>query len=87
MAKKKSKSKKDAFEKWKAQTKIERRPNASGTNLVDQSQPVVLVKFPNGKQTLMGRWTTLCLPNRCINAVDASDEDIKQAIWGDEPVM
>jgi len=91
MAKKKLKparqKKSDAFDRWKSKVRIERRPDARGTNLVDKEQPVVVVTFPNGRQTLMGRWTGLCLPEGCFNAVDATDEQIMKAIWGDEPVM
>lgn len=72
----------------KAVTKltIERRPNANGTNLVDKDQPVVCVRWPGGTM-LMGRWSTLCLPEGTITADRATDDQIRRAICGDESVF
>jgi hypothetical protein len=66
--------------------KIIRRPNANGTNLADKTQPVIEVCLQSGP-VLMGRWTTLCLKEGAICALDATDEQIRRAIEGDESVF
>jgi hypothetical protein len=65
---------------------IERRNNAHGTNLTDKSQPIIHVRWPGGS-TLMGRWTTLCLPEGPITADKATNEQIKRALETDESVF
>lgn len=65
---------------------IERRDNAHGTNLADKNQIVIVVRGP-GFQTLMGRWTTLCLPEGSITADKATDEQIRRALNLDESVF
>jgi hypothetical protein len=67
--------------------KIIRRPNANGTNLVDKTQPVIVVYLQSGPPILMSRGTTLCLEEGAIYALDATDEQIRRAIEGDESVF
>jgi len=71
-----------------AKIKIERHKTAHGTNLVNKNQPIVIITFPNGQQTIMGSWTRLCMPDgRCLRADKATNRDILKAIGSDESVM
>lgn len=71
---------------------IERRPNAHGSNLVDQSQPTIMVSG-RGIYEFMGRWSTLCgVPDgsggtTTVNAIEASDEQIAYALLHDESIF
>jgi hypothetical protein len=62
---------------------ITRSPNAEGTNLVDKSQPVIRVRFDNGKTLLLGRWPSM----NGKPATECTDEEIRRAIEGDESVF
>ncbi|KKL90033.1 hypothetical protein LCGC14_1908680 [marine sediment metagenome] len=65
---------------------ITRWPDASGTNLADKQQPVIQVEG-QGFDVLLGRWSTLCLPEETIQADQATDAQIAEALLSDESIF
>ena len=65
---------------------ITRYPDAQGTNLVDKEQLVVRV-VGRGFDELLGRWSTLCLPDGIVQADKATDEQIAEALLSDESIF
>jgi hypothetical protein len=57
-------------------------------NTIPPEQDIVEIVDQKGKRAvLMGRWTTLCLDEGSVNALDATDEQILRAWNTDEPVF
>lgn len=56
-------------------------------NTIPPEQPIIEIYDGPKRIATMGRWSALCLPEGCINALDATDEQILRAYTTDEPVI
>jgi len=65
---------------------IERRSHARGTNLADETAPVTKVS-KGARCTLMTQATILCMDGKFTNAIEATDEEIVDALTHDESVF
>jgi hypothetical protein len=63
------------------------RRRVAHTNCIPAEQAVVEILW-NGKPIqMMGSWSTLCLPEGAINALEATDEQLLRAYTSDESVF
>jgi hypothetical protein len=62
--------------------RIDRRPNAHGTNLEDKSQPIIYVFFPGGGYVLLGQWSLM----NGKPATECTDDEILAALREDESI-
>lgn len=63
------------------------RRRTATCNTIPPEQPIVeILNGQGGRVAMMGRWSTLCLDEGAVNALDATDEQILRAYQTDESV-